>query len=120
MLKKLFSAMMMTMILMTASGMSVYARANDENAKKDVVKREDQTETKENKDWSSIIKAKSKSGDAKLSGKQTRAEFEKQKAQGKNFSTTGKVLIGVGVAAAVIVVVALAFRKGTEDAASFR
>lgn len=36
------------------------------------------------------------------------AEYEKQKAQGKKFSTTTKVLIGVGIAAAVIGIVVFA------------
>jgi Flp pilus assembly protein TadB len=36
------------------------------------------------------------------------AEYEKQKAQGKKFSTTTKILIGVGIAAAVIAIVVIA------------
>ncbi len=36
------------------------------------------------------------------------AEYERQKAQGKKFSTTTKVLIGVGIAAAVIAIVVIA------------
>lgn len=119
MLKKLLPASLIIMILMTASSVSVFARAIDNDGKNDVAKAEKQADKNEKKDWSSIVKAKSDFGDAKFSGRQTLAEFEKQKAQGKKFSNTTKVLIGVGVAAAVIVVVALAFRKGTKDAATF-
>ena len=36
------------------------------------------------------------------------AEYEKQKAQGKKFSTTTKILIGVGIAAGVIGIVVFA------------
>lgn len=123
MLKKLLSAFLALMILTAASSLSVFARANGGDEEKDKkaapAAQEKQTEKTGRKNWSAIVKSESDPADLEFTNKQTRREYEKLKAEGKKFSTTTKVLIGVGIAAAVIVVVAVLANKGARDAASF-
>ena len=104
------------MILTAASSANVFARANDDNEKTVVTNREKQIEKR---DLSSALKTKGDSVNSNFTKKDTLAEYEKTKAQGRKFSTTTKVLIGVGIAAAVIAIVAVGFHKGANDAARF-
>lgn len=67
----------------------------------------------------SALKTKNDSVNLTFSKKDTLAEYERTKAQGKKFSTTTKVLIGAGIAAVVIAVVVIAASNGAKDAASF-
>jgi Flp pilus assembly protein TadB len=115
MLKKLLSTFLAFVILTVASSANVFARAGDDE-KTSVTNQEKQTEKT---DLASALKSKSDSINSRFTKKDTLAEYEKTKAQGKKFSTTTKVLIGVGIAAVVIGVVVIAASKGAEDAASF-
>jgi len=117
MLKKLLSAFLAFMILTMASSANVFARAGGGDDEKTSVT--DREKPSEKTDLASALKVKSDAANPKFTGKDTLAEYEKTKAQGRKFSTTTKVLIGVGVAAAVIAIVVIVANKGAEDAASF-
>jgi Flp pilus assembly protein TadB len=116
MLKKLLSAFLAFMILTVASSASVFARAIDSNEKTGVAKEEKQIEKR---DLSSVLKTKNDSVNTTFTKKDTLAAYEKEKAQGRKFSATTKVLIGVGIAAAVVAIVAVAASNGAKDAGSF-
>ena len=118
MLKKLSSAFLVFIILTVASSANVFARAGGggDDEKRSVTNQEKQTEKT---DLAAALKTKSDSVNSKFTKKDTLAEYEKTKAQDKKFSTTTKVLIGVGIAAVIIGIVVIAASKGAEDAASF-
>lgn len=117
MLKKLLTGFMAFMILMVASGANVFARANGGDDEKTSATK--QEKPVKQKDLASVIKTKNETVNSSFTKKDTLAEYERAKAQGKKFSTTTKVLIGVGVAAAVIAIIAIAASNGAKDAGSF-
>lgn len=104
------------MILTLASGINVFAGTGAGDEKKEAADHEKQIEKR---DFSSVLKTGNDFRDFRVTKKDTLAEYEKTKAQGKKFSTTTKVLIGAGIAAAVIGIVIIAASKGAKDAASF-
>jgi CHASE3 domain sensor protein len=116
-LKKLLSAFLAFMILTVASSANVFARANNDNEKTNATNQEKQIEKR---DTSSIWKTKHDSVNSTFTKKDTLAEYERTKAQGKKFSTTTKVLIGVGIAAVVIGIIVYAADKGASDAGRLR
>ena len=100
------------MILTVASSANIFARAGGDE-KTNVTKQEKPIEKT---DLAPAIKIKTDASNSNFTKKDTLAEYERTKAQGKKFSTTTKVLIGAGVAAAVIGIVFLAASKGARDA----
>ena len=105
MLKKILTAFLAVMVLTVALNTSVLARANDGGDKKNGANRE---KTAEKADLKAVIKSKSDSSNPEFTEKSTMAEYERAKKQGGKFSTTTKVLIGVGIAAAILTVVVVA------------
>ena len=97
MLKKILSACLAVFIFTAVSGVNAFARAN--NGEGEQAKQEKQIDKK---DSENIFKTKSASADALEKSAYSRAEYDRQKAQGNKFSTKTKVLIGVGIAAAAI------------------
>lgn len=107
MLRKILAASLAVFIFTAVSGVNVFARAFDgENEKNTATVKEEKKIEK--KDFSKNFKIKNDSANDLEKADYSRAEYERQKAQGKKFSTTTKVLIGVGVAAAVIGIVVFA------------
>ncbi len=119
MLKKLLSAFLVLLIMTAASSARVFASANDGDKKTNADKPEKQIKESEKKDLSFILKNKSEISDLKFTKKDTLAEYERTKAQGRKFSTTTKILIGAGIAAAIVAVVVLVAKKGARDASPF-
>ena len=106
MLKKTLSIFLAVIILTVASGANVFAQTKNLNDSETAAKKENKAEAPG--DLKSVVKAKSKSGELNISDKSTLADYERAKRQGKGMSTTTKVLIGVGIAAAVIGIVVFA------------
>src|SRR5215213_10053869 len=105
MLKKILSMGLAVMILTVALGVNVPAQSSSVIENQVAVKQENADRAS---DLKLLVKAQSNSAGLNISHKSTLAEYEKTKQQGKRFSTTTKVLIGVGIAAAVIGVVVFA------------
>ncbi len=106
MLKKILSACLLAFIFSAVSGVNVFARAlNGEGERTATVKQEKQVEKKDLKD---AFKTERDSEERPDKTDYSRAEYERQKAKGRKYSTTTKVLIGVGIAAAVIGIVVFA------------
>lgn len=112
----------MTLLLNVAFGINVFAYSvsveNDQSSNQTSVPRNDIHRNESSKDNSQTT-AKQQvlykkhtedkaNSDFLKSEKNTLANYEKQKAAGKRFSTTTKALIGVGIAAAVIGIVVFA------------
>lgn len=107
MLKKILSAVLAVFIFTAVSGVNAFARASEnENEKKSATMKEEKKVEK--KEFENLLKTKTESVNALEKSAYSRAEYERQKAQGKKFSTTTKVLIGVGVAAAVVGIIVFA------------
>lgn len=105
MLKKILSVCLLAFIFSAVSGVNVFARSINGDEKTPVVKKETPAEKE---DLKSVFSAKNNSSNQIGKEKSTLAEYERNKAQGRKFSTTTKVLIGVGIAAAVIGIVVFA------------
>jgi hypothetical protein len=105
MLKKILSMGLAVMILTIASGINVLAQSSNVTENQVAVKQETSDSAS---DLKSLVKAQNNSAGLNFYHKSTLAEYERNKQQGKKFSTTTKVLIGVGIAAAVIGVVVFA------------
>lgn len=99
MLRKILSACLLAFIFSAVSGVTVFARSINGDEKPAVVVKETPAGKE---DLKSVFSAKNDSSKQIGKEKNTLAEYEKNKAQGRKFSTTTKVLIGVGIAAAVI------------------
>lgn len=114
MIKKLTTTFMMAAIVATAN-MFAFASGNDGATDKSPVKTARTEEKREARNWSAILAVpQSKSFDP-TSMKSTMSEHQAQKKAAKRFSTTTKVLIGVGIAAAVIAIVFVAARDDLKD-----
>ncbi len=110
MLKKILSAFLGIFIFTAVSGVNAFARGTgNENEEKTAVVKE--KKKIEKKDFSGSFKTEKDSLSKIEKSAYSRAEYQKQKAQGSKFSTTTKVLIGVGIAAAVIGIVAFAVSR---------
>ena len=105
MLKKFLSMSLAVMIFTVASGANALAQTKTFNENQVAAKSENKDRAA---DLKSLIKAQNNSAGLDVSDKSTLAEYEKSKRQGKGFSTTTKVLIGVGIAAAVVGIVVFA------------
>ncbi|HEX8636806.1 MAG TPA: hypothetical protein VF692_01990 [Pyrinomonadaceae bacterium] len=105
MLRKILSVCLLAFIFSAVSGVNVFARSINGDEKTLVVKKETQAGKE---DLKSVFSAKNDSSNQIGKEKNTLAEYERNKAQGRKFSTTTKILIGVGIAAAVIGVVVFA------------
>lgn len=117
MLKKL-SAAVLTMAIMVAANASVFAKNNnggDEDKKPAKPARTIPAKPSEPKDWRAIIAANRDKPFDPGSRKTTLAEHQAQQKAGKKFSTTKKVLIGVGVAVAVAAVIFVIAREDLKD-----
>ena len=112
MLKKLLVTSLMAVILTVVSGVNAFAQTVKTDENQAVAKQENAAGTG---DLKSVISARSKSGDVSISNKSTLAEYERAKRQGKGLSTTTKVLIVVGIAAAIATVIFVAGREDLEN-----
>jgi hypothetical protein len=106
MLKKILSMSLAAAILVTASSVGVFARANGDEEK---TKPAEKSAAK--KDLKTVVKASESSATLENPNKSTLADYRRAQKQGNKFSTTTKVLIGVGIAVAVIGIVVLAARN---------
>ena len=108
MFKKTISVGLLVVVLSIASSGNVFAQAklSDENQPILINK-----EAKNEKVKDSFLK---KEVQPNLEIKETMADYRKQKAQGKKFSTQTKVLIGVGVGAAILATI-LIIRFGVNE-----
>jgi len=115
MIKKFTSTLLMTAIMAIANGMA-FARVNDSGADKAPVKAAVKAEEKrEIKNWSAIFAAPQGKSFDPASRRSTLSEHQAQNKAAKKFSTTTKVLIGVGIAAAVVAIVFVAARDDLKD-----
>ena len=105
MLNKLISMCLAVTIFTVASSVNVFTQtaAVDENPPVVVQEKE-----APKSDLQSAVRAQNNSDKLNISNKSTLAEYERQKKQSKGMSTTTKVLIGVGIAAGVLAIVAFA------------
>jgi len=108
MFKKIISVGLLVTILGIASSANVFAQAklSDENQTISINK-----EAKNEKVQESFLKKEAKQN---YEQKETMADYRKQKAQGKKFSTQTKVLIGVGIGAAILATI-LVIRFGVNE-----
>lgn len=116
MLKKI-SAVLLTVAIMSAANLNVLARTNGGDDDKQPVRAAQPAPAKRSdaKDWRSIFSAKQEKPFDPASRKSTLAEHQAQQKAGKKFSNTKKVLIGVGIAAAVLAVVFVVARNDLKD-----
>jgi ferric-dicitrate binding protein FerR (iron transport regulator) len=116
MLKKL-SAVLMVTAIMVAANANVLARTNGGEDDKKSAKAAQAAPAKptEEKNWRQIFAANREKPFDPASRKSTLAEHQAQQKAGKKFSTTTKVLIGVGIAAAVLAVVFVVARDDLKD-----
>ena len=108
MFKKIITVFLTAMIFTVASGVNVFAQTGKIDENQTVAKQEIKTE---GSDLKSLVKAQPDSTELKVSNKSTLADYQKAKQQGSKFSTTTKVLIGVGIAAAVVGVIFVVARR---------
>jgi hypothetical protein len=115
MTKKLISTVLVAVII-AAANLIAFARVDGNDADKAPVKvTASAPEKRETKNWGAIFAApRHKSFDPQAT-KVTQAEHQAQKKAAKKFSTTTKVMIGVGIAAAVVAIVFVAARKDLKD-----
>ena len=117
MLKKL-SAAILTLAVMAAANASVFASNNnggDEDKKPVKPAKSTPAKPTEHKDWRAIVAANREKPFDPASRKTTLAEHQAQQKAGKKFSTTKKVLIGVGVAVAAAAVIFVIARDDLKD-----
>ena len=107
MFKKILSLGLMAMMLTLATSAPLYAQTGSLKANETNVKAE-----KPAKDLKEAFKAEEKKDTLEVSDKSTMAEYERARRRGKGLSTTTKVLIGVGIAAAVV---GILFAVGKRD-----
>lgn len=105
MLKKILSMCLGVMLFTVASNVNAFAQTTIVNENPSVAVQE--KEAPKN-DLQAAIRAQNNSDKLNLSNKSTLAEYERAKRQSKGFSTTTKILIGVGIVAGVLTVVAIA------------
>lgn len=113
MLKKLLVTSLIVVILTVVSGVNSFAQSVNTDENQAVAKQENSATSAG--DLKSAISAKSKPGEVGITNKSTLAEYERSKRQGKGLSTTTKVLIVVGIVAAVTTVIFVAGRKDLEN-----
>jgi hypothetical protein len=104
MLQKVLSMSLAVMILATASSVSVFANANGGGEKTTAAAEK----PVEKIDLKTAVKLKKDSVDLDNASKSTLADYRRAQKQGSKFSTTTKILIGVGIAAAVVGIVVFA------------
>lgn len=114
MLKKL-SAAVLTLTVMAAANAHAFARSNDggESDKTPATTRTATTPVTKHRP-AVFTSERTKTSEPALPGS-TLAEHQAQKKAGRKFSTTTKVLIGAGIAAAVLAVVFVAARNDLKD-----
>lgn len=105
MLKKILTAGLAMIVLTVASSVPAFARKSADDGNQPVAERKNDSKTI---DFKAAIKTKEEAGGLNISNKSTLAEYERAKKQARGFSTTTKVLIGVGIAAAVVGIVVFA------------
>jgi hypothetical protein len=120
-MRKTVSAILTTLLLNVAFGINVFAQTGSvtvnrsvgqmDTPQNDVSKIEDKADTSNTvtkKKFYTQLTETNGGAEFLKNEKSTLEAYEKQKAAGKKFSTTTKVLIGVGIAAAVVGVVIFA------------
>ena len=116
MLKKL-SAFLLATAILAAANANVLARTNGGENDKLPARPAQAAPAKpaEQKNWRQIFAENREKPFNPASRKSTLAEHQAQQKAGKKFSTTTKVLIGVGIAAAVLAVVFVVARDDLKD-----
>jgi len=109
MIKKISTLILAITIFASAN---VFASARVDGSEGDNVEK---TVSEGKKNLKAIFAAKKKKPFDPASRKSTLADHQSQQKLGKKFSTTSKVLIGVGIAAAVAAVVVVVARKDLKD-----
>lgn len=120
-MKKTMSAVLVVLLLNVAFGVNVFAQANSvkgnqfigqtaepENVVSRNEENKDASKSAAKADFYKKLARNNVSPNIIEGEKNTLAAYERQKAEGKKFSTTTKVLIGVGIAAAVVGIVVFA------------
>ena len=108
MFKKIITVFLTAMIFTVASGINTFAQTNKIDENQTVAKQGAKTDSA---DLKSLVKARTGSNEVKISNKSTLADYQKAKQQSSKFSTTTKVLIGVGIAVAVVGVIFVVARR---------
>jgi len=115
MIKKLITTVLIATI-MAAANLVAFARVGGGEADKAPAKAAANTaEKQETKNWTAILAEPQRSSFDPESRRSTLSEHQAQKKAAKKFSTTTKVLIGAGIAAAVVAIVFVAARKDLKD-----
>jgi hypothetical protein len=109
-MRKLVIAGLLSAIFIAANA-NVFAGINE----KDKDKKPTATESVKAEKRSVIDRAESAPSFDPYSAANLKADYNQNKKSGKKFSTTTKVLIGVGIAAAVLAIVFVAARNDLED-----
>ena len=120
-MKKTMSAVLVVLLLNVAFGVNIFAQANSvkenqftgqtdapQNNFRRSEESKDVSKSAAKADFYKKLARNNANSDVSKGEKNTLAAYERQKAEGKKFSTTTKVLIGVGIAAAVIGIVVFA------------
>ncbi|MBS1793474.1 MAG: hypothetical protein JSS81_06450 [Acidobacteria bacterium] len=109
MLKRFISVFLTALILIASSGVGAFAQTGAPRASAGFIKTERRADAG---DLKSLLRAQNDRSAPVVSGKSTLADYEQAKKQGRKFSTATKVLIGVGIAVAVVAVI---FAVGRND-----
>ena len=116
MLKKI-SAVLLTAAIMATANLNVIAHTkggeNDKQPPRPALPAA--AKPSETKNWRAIFAENREKPFNPASRKSTLAEHQAQQKAGKKFSTTSKVLIGAGIAAAVLAVVFVVAREDLKD-----
>lgn len=115
MIKKLITIVLITAIMAGANLVAFAGIGDSERAKAPVKAAMKPEEKRETKNWTAIFAAPQNTSFDPASRKSTMADHQSQKKAAKKFSTTTKVLIGAGIAAAVVAIVFVAARKDLKD-----
>lgn len=107
MLKKILSMCLLSAVLTLASGSQVLAQKTNALTDNQSMFKEETVGNLGKKDLKSAIAAQN-SNDSLVFSKSTLSGYERAKRQGNGLSTNTKVLIGVGITAAVVVIMVFA------------
>ena len=115
MIKKISTLILVIAILATANVFASARVDGSEGDKAPVAPTSQPKQKTEARDWKAIFAANKAKPFDPASRKSTLAEHQAQQKAGKKFSTTTKVLIGAGIAAAVIAVIFVVARNDLKD-----
>ena len=106
MFKKITTLFLAVIIFTTASSVNIFGQTKTADETQAILKNsEPNSEPKNDKLQLAFLRKENSPTAAELVEKETMRSYQKQKSQGQKFSTSTKILIGIGIAAAVIGVV---------------